>query len=139
MSILNTSLINCIENVLQNPPNGFSSSILSGREASWPRVGVYFNLCKNGASDPLCPWFGVYDTALGPIVYIGFDGITGWHLSEGNTFKKPYMDMLRKEFCFALKDDWFNRWQSASVAGRERIMLDFFNEVIQSISPAFVN
>jgi len=101
---------------------------MANDEFEWPRTGIHFSLRKHGISASLSPWFGVYDTAIGPIIYIGFEGVTAWRCAEGHYFKRPYVDVLRKEFCFALKDEQLYAFQNAfSSTVREAILRDFFS------------
>jgi hypothetical protein len=145
MTVLHSSLIRQIERTIQSPIENFSSAIFPGPEMEWPRQGRHFSLQKDGASTIIYPWFGLYDTALGPVIYIGFNGETGWckpvfdavlakELTEGSTYRIPYKDLLRQELCFALKEEQHSRIKSAiSDQGREMILLDFFSEVISHV------
>jgi hypothetical protein len=140
MNSLHLSLITCIERIVRIPPSGFSSAVLSGKELEWPRMGIYFTLQKDDAAHAVCPWFGLYDTAVGPIIFIGFTGVTGWRLSEGSSFKRPYIDFVRQEFCFALKEERLAEFKSArSFIVKEKILSDFFTEVIHCIGPSLFN
>src|ERR1022692_2528052 len=142
MSPLYPSLIWLIERAIQSHVEGYSSGIFPGHEEGWPRLGRHFSLQKDGCPVIIYPWFGVYDTALGPIIYIGFNGRGGWCqpvylavltevLSEGRTYRKPYKDLLRTELCFVLQEEKLDWLKSAEPGEKyEKILLDFFAEVI---------
>jgi hypothetical protein len=149
MTALHPSLIRLIERIIQTPVEGFSSAIFPGPDADWPRQGRYFSLQKDGAQAIIYPWFGVYDTAFGPVIYIGFNGNSSWcqpvyqpalawGLTEGRTYRRPYEDMLRKELCFALKEEQLNRFKATgSAESQEKILSEFFAEVIGHIGRFF--
>jgi hypothetical protein len=145
MTSLYPSLIRLIERAIQSHVEGYSSGIFPGHEEGWPRLGRHFSLQKDGSTVIIYPWFGVYDTALGPIIYIGFNGRGGWCqpvyeavlteiLSEGVTYRNPYKDLLRTELCFALKEERLEWLKTTEPEEKyEKMLLDFFAEVITFI------
>jgi hypothetical protein len=145
MTDLYASIIRTIERIIQGPLDGFSSAIFPGAEAEWPRQGRFFSLQKDGSAVIIYPWFGIYDTAIGPIIYIGLNGESGWcqpvyipalenSIDEGHTFRRPYNDLLRRELCFALKNEQVSTLVSTTIhPEREKLLFDFFAEVIVHI------
>jgi len=145
MTSLYPSLIRLVERAIQSHVEGYSSAIFPGHDEEWPRLGRHFSLQKDGSPIIIYPWFGVYDTAFGPIIYIGFNGQQGWcqpvyetaianGLSEGRSYKMPYKDILRNELCFPLKDESLEWLKTAeSEEKHEEIVLIFFAEVVNCI------
>lgn len=142
MTALYSSVIRLIERTIQSPVEGFSSAVFPGRDAEWPRQGRYFSLQKDGHAVIIYPWFGMYDTAMGPSIYIGFHGRAGWcepvyevalaaQPPAGRTYRKPYVDILRQELCFPMNEEHLAKMESVGhLPSHERILSDYFKEVI---------
>ena len=142
MTSLYPSILQLIERAIQNAVNGYSIHILEEPESVWPRAGRFFSLSKENTATPVFPWFGIYDTAMGPIIYIGISGHPQWcipvyesalkrQLGEGHNFKKPYIDLLRGELCFALKEEKTGLLFLPPIGEiHEKIVFSFFAEVI---------
>jgi len=143
MNSLYPSILQLIDRAIQRPVSGFSVSLLHESESVWPRLGRYFNLAKENGTNPFISWYGIYDTAIGPIVYIGIRDQPDWskaiytstlkrQLPEGNHFRKPYRDLLRGELCFALKEDktgWLFQTRQRDL--QEKMLFDFYTEVLR--------
>ena len=143
MTSLYPSLLRLIERAIQNPVKGYSVYILNEPESVWPRLGRPFSFQKTNKPTPALSWFGIYDTAMGPIIYIGICDYPEWcrpvydlalkkQLLEGQSFRKPYIDLLRGELCFALKEQKTAGLLLAREAEmQEKMLAEFFAEVIQ--------
>jgi hypothetical protein len=150
MNSLYPSVIRLVERAVHCQVEGFHTGIFPGPEAPWPRLGRHFSLQKESGHEIIYPWFGVFETAIGAIIYIGFCGQPGWcqpvyekaiaqSLSGGLTYKIPYRDILRKELCFALKEENVDWLKSSEPAEKyERLMIDFFSEVVDHIGQYLV-
>jgi hypothetical protein len=145
MNSLYPSVIRLVERAVHCQVEGFHTGIFAGPEEPWPRLGRHFSLQKEGGQEIIYPWFGVFETAMAPIIYIGFNGQPGWCqpvyekiltqiLSEGSHYKMPYKDILRHELCFTLKEENFDWLRSSEPAEKyERLLTDFFSEVVDHI------
>jgi hypothetical protein len=143
MTSLYPSLLRLIERVIQYPVKGYSVCMLDEPESVWPRLGRPFSFQKTNKPTPALSWFGIYDTAMGPIIYIGVSDYPEWcwtvydlalkkQLSEGQSFRKPYIDLLRGELCFALKEQKTAGLLLAQQGEmQEKILTAFFAEVIE--------
>jgi hypothetical protein len=142
MTLLYPSLIRLIERAIQSPVKGYSISMLNEPESVWPRLGRHFSIQKENTGAPAFPWFGIYDTAMGPIIYIGISDNPQWcrpvydsalkrQLAEGQSFRKPYIDLLRGELCFTLKEEKTGLLLLGQYGEmQEKMLLDFFTEVV---------
>jgi hypothetical protein len=142
MTALYSSVIRLIERTIQSPVEGFSSAVFPGRDADWPRQGKYFSLQKDSGPIIIYPWFGMYDTAMGPSIYIGFHGRAGWcepvyepavaaKPAAGKNYRKPYVDVLRQELCFPMNEEQLAKLETVTqMLIHEKILSDYFIEVI---------
>jgi len=145
MTSIYPSLIPLVELAIQSHVEGYSSAIFPGHEEAWPRLGRHFSLQKDGTAIIIYPWFGAYDSALGPVIYVGLSGLPGWcepvyeimltqKPSSGKTYRMPYKDSLRNEICFVLKEenaDWLKSTEAEEK--HKKLLFDFFAEVINCI------
>jgi hypothetical protein len=68
---------------------------------------------------------------MGPIIYIGFEDLPAHFIGAGLSFSRPYRDVLRGEWCFAMNREQVQVFQSGyNHEARSRILADFYSEVL---------